>query len=67
MKPLHPGDRAYILQKGRRLRGRVGDYLYMPTRGAGGAAGVMVPFIRRKNVRWVRRDQLRKLPSKISL
>jgi len=51
-----------MLVNGRRLRGVVGDYLPLPTRGQSGKLA-MVPFQRGKTIRWVPRGALRKLPS----
>jgi len=60
---LLPGDRCYLLVNGRRLRGVVGDYLSLPTRGQSGRLA-LVPFQRGKTIRWVPRGDLRKLPAK---
>lgn len=65
MKPLCPGDRAYMIspKTGRKLRGIVPDYLMMSVRHEAGE-NALVPFQRRKTVIWVRRGDLRKLPPK---
>ena len=65
MQPLKTGDKAYIKVKGRKLRGVIADFLPMPTRGQAGKLA-MVPFLRRKKVRWVPRGFLRKLPTPLT-
>ena len=58
---LMPSDRCYRIVNGLKLRGVVVDYLLMTTRGNSGNHA-LVPFQRRKNVVFVERGELRKLP-----
>jgi len=61
--PLKPGDRCSRLVNGRKLKGVIVDFIAMPIRGESGNKA-RVPFKRRKNIVWVLRGELRKLPER---